>query len=464
MRREQPCARGLSSAGVTESRDVVVVGAGIAGLAAAWTLRELDVLVLEAEDRVGGRIRSERRGDYWLNFGAHVFGGPKSATGRLLGAVEVESTPVPGVLTAVSMDGRLVARGPVESYPFRLPLSLADRVALVRSGIKLRRAVARYDREAKARAGEPESARRDRMLAFLGDETFSKFIGPLPPGAEALYRPTVTRSSGELDELAAGHGVGYFHLVWRKGEGLSRNIVGGSSVLTDALAAPLGDRVLCGARVLEVGERGPGVAVRYERDGETSELDARFVVLATPAYAAAVIAASLLPTDLSEALRSIPYGPYVVVALATSEPGTTRWDDLYAVATPGRAFNMVFNLANVLRGSGTRLPGGSLMLYSGGRRLAGPLLELPDDEIVERYLDDLDAVFPEARAWVDEAVVQRWPRALPYPYPGRYRIQPLLDRPLERIALAGDYLGNLYTETAIQTGLAAAERARTALT
>ena len=227
---------------------------------------------------------------------------------------------MPGVLTAVSMDGRLVARGPVESYPFRLPLSQADRIALVRSGLKLRRAVARYDREAKARAGEPESARRDRMLAFLGDETFSEFIGPLPPGAEALYRPTVTRSSGELDELAAGHGVGYFHLVWRKGEGLSRNIVGGSSVLTDALAAPLGDRVLCGARVLEVGERGPGVAVRYERDGETSELDARFVVLATPAYAAAVVAASLLPTDLSEALRSIPYGPYVVVALATSEP------------------------------------------------------------------------------------------------------------------------------------------------
>jgi oxygen-dependent protoporphyrinogen oxidase len=38
----------------------------------------------------------------------------------------------------------------------------------------------------------------------------------------------------------------------------------------------------------------------------------------------------------------------------------------------------------------------------------------------------------------------------------------VLDRPLGRIALAGDYLGNLYTETAIQTGFAAAERARAA--
>ena len=119
---------------VTASRDVVVVGAGIAGLAAAWSLRDSDVVVLEAEERIGGRIRSERRGDYWLNFGAHVFGGPETATGRLFDGVGLTSIPVPGVLTAVSMNGRLVARGPVESFPFRLPLSLSDRVALVRSG------------------------------------------------------------------------------------------------------------------------------------------------------------------------------------------------------------------------------------------------------------------------------------------------------------------------------------------
>jgi protoporphyrinogen oxidase len=120
---------------------------------------------------------------------------------------------------------------------------------------------------------------------------------------------------------------------------------------------------------------------------------------------------------------------------------------------------MVFNLANVVRGPGARRPGGSLMLYSGGRRLAAPLLKLTDEEIVERYLTDLDEVLPEARSMVLETIVQRWPRALPYPYAGRYRIQPALDRPLGRIALAGDYLGNLYTETSIQTGLAAAEHA-----
>src|SRR3989441_13037806 len=118
-------------------RDVVIVGAGVAGLAAAWSLRDLDVLVLEQSDRIGGRIRSERRGRYWLNFGAHVFAGQGTATDRLLRETGVETAEIPGVLTAVELDGCVVA-GHVETYPFRLPLSLRERLALVRTGVRVR--------------------------------------------------------------------------------------------------------------------------------------------------------------------------------------------------------------------------------------------------------------------------------------------------------------------------------------
>ena len=62
----------------TMTRDVVVIGGGIAGLSAAWRLRHRDVLLLEADDRLGGRMRSDVRGDYWLNYGAHLFPGPGS--------------------------------------------------------------------------------------------------------------------------------------------------------------------------------------------------------------------------------------------------------------------------------------------------------------------------------------------------------------------------------------------------
>ena len=45
------------------TRDVVIVGGGIAGLSAAWRLRHRDVLLLEAGDRLGGRMRSDPCGE-----------------------------------------------------------------------------------------------------------------------------------------------------------------------------------------------------------------------------------------------------------------------------------------------------------------------------------------------------------------------------------------------------------------
>ena len=52
-----------------------MIGGGIAGLSAAWWVRDLDPLVLEADDRVGGRIKSIPHGDYWVSLGAHMFPG-----------------------------------------------------------------------------------------------------------------------------------------------------------------------------------------------------------------------------------------------------------------------------------------------------------------------------------------------------------------------------------------------------
>jgi oxygen-dependent protoporphyrinogen oxidase len=444
------------------SHDVVVVGGGIAGLAAAWHLRDLDVLVLEAADRIGGRIRSEPRGDVWLNFGAHVFGSPGSATGRLIAETGVQAAQVGGRLAAVALGGRVVASGMVETYPFRLPLPPRSRASLVRAGIALRLAVRRYAAVAAERPGESAAERQQRMLDFLDGRSFSDFIGPLPADVDAIFRATLNRSSGEPEELAAGYGIGYFHLVWNRSAGLSRNILGGPNRLIDALAAGSEGRILTGAEATEVVAADGHVAVRYRQGEVEHEVRARSAVVATPAFVTHEIVRGL-PTDTAEALEAMRYGPYVVGAFLTCETRPMPWDGIYALATPLRSFGMLFNTANVLRSPGAvRPPGGSLMVYAAAgsaRALAG----LDDDEVRARFLADLHSLYPEARAVVSEVVIQRWERGLPYAAVGRGSLQAALTRPLGPIHLAGDYLGTWYTETACQTAEAAARAIRTAL-
>jgi oxygen-dependent protoporphyrinogen oxidase len=437
----------------------VVVGGGLAGLTAAWELRDRNVVVLEAGGRVGGRLRSEPRGGVWLNFGAHVFGGPSSATGQLLRALGVDARPVPGRLAAAEMGGRVVARGPVEAMPLRLPLSPAGRVGLVRAGARLRLAVRRYAAVAEPRPGEGHAVRQQRMLDFMDDRSMADFLGPLPADADGLFRATLTRSSGEPEDLHAGYGVGYFHLVWNRESGLSWNIVGGSAVLSQTLAATLGDAVRLNTAVTEVTETPDGVDVAYrEQGGATGRLSARAAVLAVPAYAALAIAPGL-PADARGALEQIPYGPYVVGAFLTDERRPMPWDGIYALATPQRSFSMLFNTGNVLRRAGPREAGGSLMVYAAAD-LARAVAHQEDAEIERSFRDDLFAIYPDARRVLREVVIHRWERGLPYPQPGRAALQASLTQPLGRIHLAGDYLGTWYTETAILTAQSAAVAAR----
>jgi oxygen-dependent protoporphyrinogen oxidase len=437
--------------------DVVVIGGGIAGLAAAWELRDTKLLVLEAEDHVGGRLMSERRGPYWLNFGGHVLSGSDSATGRLMASVGVRADEVPGALAGLALDGTVIAGPRVERYPFLLRLDRAERAALIRAGVKLRLSVASYGRVAAPRREDTDVSRRARVLGWRDDLTFAEFLGPLPPKIDAVFRATIRRSAGEPEEIAAGYGIGYFQLVWDRHAGLTRNVLGGSSTLPNAIAAELGERVVTGCRVSLVRREEQGVKVTVRRGGDVHELRARYAVLATPATIACTLIADP-PGPTARALGSISYGEYVVAAFLTNERVSMPYDNTYALATPGRSFNMLFNTANVLR-SGSRESGGSLMVYSGAE-LARQFGDSSDARIIDRYTEDLETLFPPLRDAIEEVQVKRWPIGLPHPRPGRHRVQTELERPIGNIFLAGDYLGTTHVETAIETGSSAARAIR----
>ena len=205
--------------------------------------------------------------------------------------------------------------------------------------------------------------------------------------------------------------------------------------------------------------RPDGAELVVRHGGE--EIRARQVIMAAQAPHAAPLVAPVAERAAA-ALAQLTYGAFLSVAVETSETAAMPYDDVYAMATPGRAFDMFTNQAHALRAGGPRRPGGSLMLFAGARGAAA-LMRERDEVIVERFLADLHALYPQTRGVIAGATVQRWEHGNVYARPGRGRLQPALEGalgPHENLHLAGDYfaeLGNM--EAAAQTGLAAAERA-----
>jgi protoporphyrinogen/coproporphyrinogen III oxidase len=426
------------------TRDVVIIGGGIAGLAAAWRLRHRDVLLLEAGDRLGGRMRSDACGEYWLNYGAHLFPAPGSLVDGMARECGLDTVPVTGGMMGLAVGSTLLNHGPVESYPFRLPLCVRDRITFARAGAKVQRAVARYHR-------------LEQRYDFEDDRSFGELLGPLPPAVREIFSCAAHRATAELDELSAGCGIGLFALVWGGRSSLiARNLLGGSGNLPAALGRELGERARTNCRARAI--RADGAELVVHHDG--GEICARQVIVAAQAPHAAPLVAPVAERAAA-ALSQLSYGAFVTVAVETRETTAMPYDDVYAMATPGRVFDMFSNQAHALRRDGARRPGGSLMLFAGARG-AADLMRESDELIVERFLDDLHQLFPHTRDVIAGATVHRWELGNVYARPGRSRLQPALEGPLgaqENVHLAGDYfaeLGNI--EAAARTGLAAAER------
>jgi oxygen-dependent protoporphyrinogen oxidase len=410
--------------------DIIVVGGGIAGLTAAWRLRDRNVLVLEAAEIVGGRLRTVSRPPYWLNLGAHVLmaEGPMAT---LAAEVGVALTEPPGNFLAVAMHGRVARAGNVASMFLRLPLSPAGRISLARTGLKLLM-----------------GKRRDP--AKLESMSFREFLGPMHPDVEALMRVVANRLTGELDDISALVGINGFDHLWL---GSRLNIAGGSAELPFTLARKLGDRVVTGAKVTRVYQTAAEVSVDYERNGERLTATADFAIVAVPAPSVSGLVADLSQNQ-ARALAAMRYTPFLVAGIFTNETGPMPWDDLYALATPDKSFCMFFNPGNALR-RGPRQPGGAVVIYAVADR-ATALMQRRDDEIRALYLNDLYAVFPSARGAVSEVIIQRWQHGTAMGYSGRAANLATLAEGHGRISFAGDYLMPIDGVDATESGANAA--------
>jgi monoamine oxidase len=414
--------------------DVLVLGAGIAGLTAALRLKELDLEVVDSADFLGGRTRSIRyRDGVWGNFGAQGILSDRVRTTSLARELGLELAQDP------KLHNYWEAHLPADP---RLREEI-DRIA------------ARLDAEQRNRrpAASPE----------LDDRSFAEWMGEVHPEV-AAYFERFTFSSMVMISLYGAMMQWGDQRVTAWADEVERNdvgdvyVVGGSDWIAHRMAEELDGRVSLGTQAIAMRSVDGGQEVELRDPDGQRTVRARHVVCALPAPCALAVGLDL-PGWKREALRSVRYA---------------RWMGTPILIAP------VGSRANRLELTGSR----PLVRYDSTKFLfrtpsdfdseGGCISAFLTDDSATQIWDDPDHTIrtgvaralvsqhPEFRDRVERIDVQRWPHALPLFYPGRMKRWDALRARVDSISFCGDYTSTGYMEGAIESGdRAAAEIAAT---
>lgn len=335
---------------------VVVVGGGIAGLAAAHALATAEssvrVTLLEQSPRLGGVIHTERRDGYVLEAGPDLFLAAKPGAWELAGAVGLHDRlqgPRRGAGSFVLSRGKL-ARLP-EGLTGLVPTRMMPfvKTSLISPLGKLRVAL---DFVIPPRRDDADESVESFVVRRLGRAMYDRIVEPLLSGIFAGdgSKLSVLATFPHLRAAEREHGsMGRSMLAARRKERAARaaaapaqgaaqrsgfvSFRGGQYELVEAIeraltSAPLADRVALrkGAAVSRVEEEAEGFRVVL---GDGSAIDADAVILATPAYATADAIENLDP-QAAAAMRAIPY-----IATATVNIAFRRQDVPHALDGSG---------------------------------------------------------------------------------------------------------------------------------
>ena len=435
--------------------DVVVVGAGFAGLSAAVRLVEAGarVLVVEERRRLGGRATAfaDPQTGAVVDNGQHALFGCYHETFAFLRAI--------GALDDVALDERLDlevvdpqgVRSRLVTPAWPPPLHLVggllrwpalgwrDRAAAVRMGLVLRRL---------GRAGSAETWRR---LGSVTAEAWLADCGQTPRLRDLLWGPLVVAALNQPPSTAAAAPFARV-LVRMFGGTRSDAAIGLSRVPLDALYAEPARRWLeargsCvrtgGTATLAVaGSRAVGVDLRGER------IEAGAVVSSVPWFSFPALAQGVAElAAIADSARRMTASPIVTVNLWYDRDVT----DSPLVGLPGRTFQWVFDTGRIFGGAGSHLS----LVSSGADRVVG----MTNDELTALATREVAAALPKAGgARVARGTVVRERRATFSLAPGEPP-RPRAETPLRGLVLAGDWTDTglpATIEGAVQSGHVAA--------
>lgn len=382
-----------------EQAEVVVVGAGLSGLRAATRLHAagVDVCVLEARDRVGGRTLTRVVDGVAWDLGAQWVGPSQHRMLALIEELGLHTFPTWGEGETV-----LDVAGERKRYRGTIPpFGLFDL-------LRVQRALSRLDGlTAQVDAARPEaSAGAERLDARTLQGFVQRYLDrPRPSGALApAVRVIFGAEPSELSLLwfltyCAASG-GFQHLIEAEGGHQQDRLVEGMGSIAPRLALALGERVHLSTPVRRV-EHGPdGVRVVTDRGA----ISASHLVVALPPSLCNLLSwEPLLPADREQLHQRMAMGSTIKVVALYDAP---RWREagLSGEAVCDRGpFSIVYD------NSPADLSCGALVGFVVARH-ARELQDLPEQVRDERLRSALVELFGEVAAGPRELLVLDWGR------------------------------------------------------
>jgi oxygen-dependent protoporphyrinogen oxidase len=424
---------------------IVVVGAGIAGLGAAYRLQQagLEVSVLEAEAEAGGRMRSRQWHGTWCDLGAGEVGG---SFVELLGHCDelgLERIPHHGdehLTMNVFKGGKLhQLRGFEPAALLRYSgMSVLDRLRVA----KLLPSMIRQMRRNRGSHFEPWRG------AWCDTESVETWLSRVAPGfLEYAMEPLF-----EGQATWAPHMIGRGIFTWLMAENIGADLYTfpeGLGQVTRSLASRLD--VTTGARVRRV-VAGRPVRIEYELDGQELTTEADMAVVAVPGSRVRQMVVGL-DDDRRRFYEHVTYVPLdgVMFTLSRRPEGVSSYvyfprreeTDLARAGYQPVPTNPDFWTFNVL------MKVGHLLRHR----------DASDDEFVDLVLDAVRPRFPEIEPLIEDTFVTRWYEGLPIFPAGATRALARLREldPVPGVAFAGDYLCGPATGYAYVSGERAAQ-------